>query len=304
MTYNFPTSWRIEIKTIAELSIYLDVPESLLKKIYTNPKKYYHQKTIEKKGKFRLLTIPNKTLKSVQRVIHDKLFTFQFPPEVHGGIKGRSIKTNAYPHRQKKWVACLDIKDFYPSINFGRIGFVFKALGCSTEISKILTALTTYKFELPQGTPTSPILANLVLYNLDKRISALCRTRQISYTRFFDDISISGNKPLTSTLNKIEEFIRVEGFLAHKRKIKGTGEYQIITGLVVNGRNLKVSNTTLSEVNAALEKLLNNQLPEKELDALTQTIQGCIAFLKSVNSGQGIILETKFNKTLKKIGLV
>ena len=306
MTYNFPENWRKEINSVSELSKLLDVPKPLLLKISSEPKRYYYQKTIKKKdGGKRMLTVPNKELKPIQRAIHDKLFNFDFPPMIHGGIKNRSIKTNAFPHRQKKWVAGLDIKDFYPSVNFERIKVILKALGYSPEVTQVLTAFTTYEFQLPQGTPTSPILANLALYNLDKRIEAYCKNKRLAYTRYFDDISISGNTRLTSTCDKVEEFIKAEGFHPHpnKREEVGTNKPQIVTGLMVNGVRLKVAPTTVAEMEVELSILADGKLPDRELDHLIHRIQGLISFLKSVNPSQSRVLEKSFGNIMNNLDI-
>ena len=99
----------------------------------------------------------------------------------------------------------------------------------------LVMALTTHEKRLPQGAPTSPIIANLICRRLDSRIEGLARKHDLAYTRYADDIIVSGNLP-----SRIERSIRTivesEGFeiAPEKIRIRGPGARQIVTGLVVN----------------------------------------------------------------------
>ena len=96
----------------------------------------YSSKEIPKKdGSKRVLNAPNKSLKYVQRKIC-KLLIARLDELTekngvknnisHGFFKGKSIKTNALPHRNKKYVLNVDLEDFFDSIHFGRVQGFFK----------------------------------------------------------------------------------------------------------------------------------------------------------------------------------
>jgi len=196
----FPKEWLLNIKNIDQLASLVSVSTINLLKIEKKIPVFYYEKTISKGNKERVLFVPALELKKVQRKILNNILNFKFPFYTHGGISGRSIITNARMHLSQKWVMCLDIKDFFPSIHYKKIYKNFILLNCSSRVSKLLTHLTTYKYQLPQGTPTSPAIANIILYNLDKRIFGLCRMKNLKYSRYFDDIAISGSSNPKSIL--------------------------------------------------------------------------------------------------------
>jgi len=97
-------------------------------------------------------------LKAIQSAIKNKILApIALPDNVHGGVKGRNNVTNAKPHQGKKYKLTTDLRDFYPSISNQRVYQTFLSLGFSDHFSHLLTKLTTWKFELPQGTPTSVV---------------------------------------------------------------------------------------------------------------------------------------------------
>jgi len=306
--YNFPKKWGLYIKNSKALSKRLGIPIDFLKKLYLEIPKNYKEIKIpkKKKGEFRDLSVPSDKLKDVQRLILDKILKFNFSNYVQGGNIGCSIIKNALVHRRKKWVANLDLRDFFPSVHRSRIETVFLDLGCSKEVARILTRLITYNYELPQGAPTSPIVSNLVLYNLDKRIFGLCSVKKLNYTRYFDDITISGNRRIERTCDKIIKISLKERFPVHlsgpkKLKIIPSSNPQIVTGLVVNGKSLKASLGFLSDLESNLNLLINGKMPDTELYDLFEKTKGMIAFLKSVQPAKARFLLNKMKKITWKI---
>ncbi|QOV89473.1 reverse transcriptase family protein [Humisphaera borealis] len=119
-------------------------------------------------------------------------------PYSHGGISGRNIKTNASCHLNANYLFSADISNFYPSIGHRRVYQLFsKRLNCSPDVSRLCTKLTTYDYKLALGLPTSPILADQLFHPIDARIAGACRSMGLSYSRFVDDIAISGSFDLS-----------------------------------------------------------------------------------------------------------
>ena len=137
---------------------------------------------------------PGKKMKFIQRWILDKILYKLDPGDyAHGFIPGKTIYTNAKAHINKDLVLGIDIKDFFPNIKFVAVYNVFKSAGYTTRVSRQLADLCTYHWKLPQGAPTSSMLANLVALNLDKKISQYCIRTNLEYSRYADDITISGS---------------------------------------------------------------------------------------------------------------
>jgi len=210
-------------------------------------KGYSTFKLPKKKGGFREINAPSKKLKHIQRWILDNiLYKLDSGGYAYGFIPGKTIITNAQVHINQDLILGIDIKDFFPSINFGSVYSVFKSAGYSKKIAWAFADLCTYHWKLPQGAPTSPMLSNLVAKRLDMRIAQYCNRRYFRYSRYADDITISGSYKLPMHKEKIIKIIEENGFNVNDNKTRmfSKGSRQKVTGLVVNdkvsiGRNKK-----------------------------------------------------------------
>lgn len=194
----------------------------------------------KRSGGARTICTPKGELKRVQRAILEELLQqFEMPDFVHGCVKGRSIVTNAKPHVDKPLVLKIDIKDFFGSIKPVRVLEIYKDIfDCDQKSAVALTALTTYGNFLPQGAPTSPALANLVALPLDRTLLDICEQSglQYDYTRYVDDITISGDSRLGQLLADFYKAIQHHGFIASPGKLKVSRpcNRQKVTGIIVN----------------------------------------------------------------------
>src|ERR1700743_425461 len=140
-------------------------------------------------GGVRTLNVPHGKLKLLQEKIHTHIFGVVKPLNcVHGGVAGRSAITNARQHLRKELVFCLDIADFFPSIDANRVQCVFEALGFRGEAAQILVRVTVWENQLPQGAPTSSGLANFAMTRVDARLQRLAFAHRLTYTRYVDDL--------------------------------------------------------------------------------------------------------------------
>ncbi|MFZ2859323.1 retron Ec67 family RNA-directed DNA polymerase/endonuclease [Acidovorax sp.] len=114
----------------------------------------------------------------------------------HGFKPGRSIFTNAARHRGRRYVLNLDLKDFFPSIHFGRIAGYFEKsrdFGLDPKTARILANILCHKSSLPQGAPSSPVVSNLLARMLDIHLARLAKKNRLTYTRYADDLTFSTN---------------------------------------------------------------------------------------------------------------
>ncbi|EHA9820815.1 retron St85 family RNA-directed DNA polymerase, partial [Salmonella enterica subsp. enterica serovar Brandenburg] len=222
-----------------DLSHALRLPKEVILKFSFNNDKYYHRVEMKKKtGGIRHIESPLRELKAIQRwvlrTILDKL-----SPSVYakGFVRGKSILDNAKPHEGNQYVLNLDLQDFFTNVKASHVYTLFKNIGYNNNIAFILTSFCTKGGYLPQGAPTSPALSNLVCLRLDHRISTYCKKRALTYTRYADDLCISGNKILI--LQKasylIKDIICNEGFIINSKKEKFLGPKvrREVTGLTV-----------------------------------------------------------------------
>jgi RNA-directed DNA polymerase len=174
-----------------------------------------------------------KELKIVQKAIKNRILVpIKLPDNIHGGVNKRSNITNAKPHQGNKYQFTTDLNSFYPSIKHDRIFDAFLSLGFTNHFSYWLTKLTSWKYELPQGTPTSTHIANLVFLKTDYQLVDFCNKHNIEYTRYVDDLTFSSPKCFKHLLNDILEIVITNDFKISYRKTKYEGN-QNITGIDV-----------------------------------------------------------------------
>ena len=200
----------------------------------------YTRRELPRPGKKpRLIEEPMPLLKFIQRRILERiLMQTDLPDCVHGFTRGRSTGTAAAPHAGKEIVVCCDLRDFFPSITIRRVWGVYRSLIVNPRISNLLAALSTYNGRLPQGAPTSPMIANLAARRLDRRLMGLAAARNITYTRYADDMIFSGGPDTPKILRILREVVKEEGFemAEEKTRILRRGRRQEVCGLVVNDR--------------------------------------------------------------------
>jgi retron-type reverse transcriptase len=213
----------------------------------------------KRSGGVRMLSAPHRRLATAQNWILETILE-KLPIEAaaHGFVPKRSILTNASAHVGRQVVLNMDLEGFFPSITFPRIRSVFQRCGYSPAVATILALLCTecprkqvqYAGQtyfvatgprgLPQGACTSPALSNLVSRRLDERLQGLARKLNLSYTRYADDITFSGDAELKERVGyvmaRIRHIAQDEGFVVNEKKsrILRRNNAQEVTGLIVN----------------------------------------------------------------------
>jgi len=213
----------------------------------------YHEFEIDRRsgGKPRLIQTPIKPIRDMQETLRPMLDEVYEPwPHVHGFVEGRSAVTNATVHRRQRWILRIDIKDFFPSINFGRVRGMFMAypFDLPEDVATVLAQICCYKGGLPQGAPTSPVISNLICRGLDKQLAHFARSAHCSYSRYADDMCFStGRRDFPRVLAEVVErrpvlnpdlrgIVSDSGFAINEEKTRLMPRYQRqrVTGLVVN----------------------------------------------------------------------
>jgi len=181
-----------------------------------------------------------KDLKRIQSRIKDILLApIGFPEYCYGGVKNRSNILNAKVHKGKKYIFTTDIKDFFPSITKQMVFHLFKKLGHSKEGSNFLAELVTYQGVLPQGTPTSSYIANLVFKEAGDRLDFLSRKNNITFTSFIDDLTFSSNNDFKPLTNDIIRIVKSSQFKINPKKKHYCSKPIAITGVITKLRSLE-----------------------------------------------------------------
>ena len=245
------------LRTRSDVAALLGMSEErLIYLLYrVNPYSYRTFKLSKRSGGLRDISAPPWPLKVLQRRLSNILNSVYDPPRaVHGFVPGRSIVSNAQTHVGKRWILNIDLKDFFPSIHFGRVQGLFsgKRYNLPSEVSLVLAQICTHNAQLPQGAPTSPIISNMICNSMDYRLAKLARELRCNYSRYADDISFSTNQSqfpqelaikgpdwsadsvvIGSQLNRL---ISGCGFVVNgeKKRLQVLDAHQEVTGLTVN----------------------------------------------------------------------
>ena len=230
----------------------------------------YHYQWIGKRSRGRrLIEAPKRRLKAAQRrVLAGILSLFPAHDAAHGFRVGRSPVSFAKPHVGRDVVMRIDLRNFFPSVPARRVFGIFHTAGYPEPVARALTGFCTntvpqfvidgagsseydgrrrldeqYRMtHLPQGAPSSPALANLCAWRLDRRLSGLAKCFGASYTRHADDLAFSGSFEFRRNLSRFRVFACAiainEGFDVRNRKtrVMPVSQRQQVAGVVVNQR--------------------------------------------------------------------
>ncbi len=296
------------------------------------PRYTYHW--IKKRSGRRLLEKPIPALKKIQRRLLSDILN-RIPPHsaVHSYLRGHSIAGYVRPHSGKRVVIRMDLQDFFPSIRAGRVYALFRSLGYPKEVTRVLTGLCvnavpakvfnvpedyfspgtiSWRQEkqyrnphLPQGAPTSPMLSNLCIYRLDKRLSSLAHSLDATYTRYADDLAFSGGKKLEQSYRRFHVAVCVivmeEGFEINTRKTRlmRQGVRQRLAGLVVNAHP-NIARRDYDRLKAILHncaRLGPESQTSEDLETFRASLIGKVQFVSMIQRERG----EKLQKLLEKI---
>jgi len=301
-------------------------PKSLAYILYkkSDADKYQHFEIPKRSGGSRLISAPYPDLMNLQRRLSDLLQdciveingTRKIESALsHGFRRKHSIITNAANHRNRRYVFNIDLENFFGAINFGRVrGFFItnRNFALNPDVATVLAQIACHENALPQGSPCSPVISNLIGHLLDVRLASLAYKVGCSYSRYADDLTFSTNKPnFPGTVAKLagvdphqwqvgmglSRIIEKTGFTVNNSKTRMQYEEsrQEVTGLVVNDKvNTRVEYRRTAR--AMVHRLLktgsfqrkqtscdeNGNLVVTEIDGTMEQLNGILSFIDSV----------------------
>ena len=215
----------------------------------------------KKSGAPRIINAPNDELVLLLHCI-DVLIKKIYKPHhsAYGFVEGKSIVDGAKIHVGKNYVYNIDLKDFFHSFDLNRVkmGFYnqpFNLKGELEPLAYMIACLTTYKINgkrvLPQGSPSSPSITNLLCWRLDHRLSGMAKRFGVDYTRYADDITFSSNHNCYKDkfLTELKRIIKTEGLSINPKKTRLQSKLirQEVTGITVN-QKLNVTSKYIKDV--------------------------------------------------------
>jgi RNA-directed DNA polymerase len=234
----------------------------------------YHQFEIAKRtGGMRQISAPRGLVRDLQTELAPQLQKIHTRhPSAHGFLEKQCVVTNAAPHVGRRWVLNVDLADFFPSINFGRVRGLFMAppFQMGPKAAAVMAQICTHRNGLPQGAPTSPVLSNFIAAALDRRLTRLAREHKCTYSRYADDLTFSSDQAIFPPAlahvevsagqiervrvgDALERAIMACGFSVNHKKVRLQGRHrrQAVTGLCVNS-TINVERERIRKVRAML----------------------------------------------------
>lgn len=281
-------------------------------------------------GAIRVLEAPKQRLKGIQRLLLDEVAS-RIPPHAaaRGFRPGGSVGSYAAPHAGRPVVVRLDLEAFFASVTVSRVYGLWRTAGYPEPVAHCLAGLVTTVLprsawralprpaddglldahwrlgrrlaapHLPQGAPTSPAMANLAAYRLDVRLTALAQSWGGRYTRYADDLALSGaagwGSGTSRLLDAVEEVVRDEGFRLNPRKtgVMPRAGRQTLGGLVVNDRP-RVARAEVDLLRAVLHNCRRYGADSQNRDgvpAWEQHLRGRIAWVAQHDPVRGARLQ-------------
>ena len=216
-------------------------------------------------------------LKDVQTRLYNFMSTQgEMPQYVYGGVQRKNNVSNARFHQGNKYIFTTDLKSFFPSISHKQVFQVFLREGCTPAIARILTKLTTHKYQVPQGIPTSTLIANLVFKPIGLEIEQLTKEHHIKFSMFVDDITLSSKSDFKELIPNILSIIKKGGFKICHKKTHYQTKNPVITGVICQNNRL------LAPLGYKKKIAILSRIPMQE--AVKNKLQGIKAYLSAIEN--------------------
>ena len=298
-----PFAWPVPpLPTLSELAAYFAITPTQLAWFADPNASHYHGLTQPKpSGGLRHLAAPKPCLKAIQRQLLSGILNhLSLHPAAHGFCPGRSVLSFVAPHVAQPAILRLDLADFFPSISKPRVAALFRTADYPEPVADTLAGLCCHRGTLPQGAPTSPALANAIAFKLDCRLSGLANSLHLQYTRYADDLALSGPRLPHNLADHVGAILLDEGFTPNYRKTRrmGPAQRQHLTGLTLNEKP-NLPRPAYDELKAILTNCLRHG-PESQNrqahPAFAQHLQGRILHLATVNPTRAARLQKLYNQ--------
>ena len=249
-------------------------------------------------GGHRTLHVPTDDLKSLQKKVA-RLMERYHGSSVHGCanafVKGRGITSNARPPLGCAVLIKLDLKDFFPTVTRDMVKEWLRFRYLPLELAgddrnrliMRLLEITCLEQGLPQGAPSSPILSNLVLRQLDLKLSAYAKRHGAVYTRYADDLTFSykidDKATARRTVDAVAQIVMAHGFKlnknAGKNKVLRRHQQQSVCGITLNSGSMTISRRKRRQIRAAKHQLVNGG----KANLSAEQVRGWDSYIAMVN---------------------
>ena len=247
-------------------------------------------------GKVRDIDNPSRELKRVQRKILNRLLhPVKLPYFLFGAVSGRGVTQHAAEHLGQKCVVKMDVKGYYPSVTNRHVYSVWRdVLHYSQPIARLLTQLTTFKWHLPQGAPTSPALANLFLASIYGPVLEACTQHSVIPTAWIDDLYFSGHDA-RQVMELVRRTLAENGFKLSpkKRTIFTERNAKVIAGVRLGAGGTRAPKEKLHDIRAAIHKLELGRITKQQRKQYVATLTGRLNHIEQICPRDAVRLRQK-----------
>ena len=251
------------IRTLKHLTYTLRTELATINEIITNIDSYYISwskvKTDKDTGlpltdadgnqRTRQLNSTKIELKRIQKRILALLMSHvEIPTYAFGGVPKKDNIKNAKYHQGNKYIFTTDLRSFFPSISHNSVFEVYCNNGYSPTVARILTKLTTYKYQLPQCVPTSTLLALLAFKPTGDKLYDYALQHNLKFSIFVDDITISSKVDFKHLVPEILDIIVSAGYKISHNKTHYSTKNPIITGIKCQNNRIKLPQSTYKRI--------------------------------------------------------
>lgn len=272
------------IVSIRCLALLFGYSAKFINSMYIRNYKYYRTFKIRRGRKKREINAPRVALKTIQKWFGYHLsHTLTFNEAVYGFIPERSAVDAAAVHCNAQWVYSVDVKDFFPTTTYEVIKTALQEIGYSDRGADIITKLNCYGDKLAQGSPSSPVLSNLVMRNIDEQLAVISQQNDIRFTRYADDIVLSGVNEFNEEIKEQIQALfnntcwvlspKKEYFAALPKRLK-------VHGLLVHGGRPRLTKGYRNKIRAFKHLVATGNVNEEDI----KRIMGHIKYADSVDN--------------------
>ncbi|MBZ5507378.1 MAG: reverse transcriptase family protein [Acidobacteriia bacterium] len=289
---------KLDLLSIRELEFKLGLERGYLRTLaahagghynpFVKPEKVFPFQRRFKNKKKRIIDNPDEQLRDVQKRIYRRLLRPESLPDyIYGGVTNKCIQDNVNRHLGARMLVTVDIANFFPSVTNEYIYWLWNhVLRCSSEISILLTKLTSFERHLPQGAATSTPLANILICTIDKQIRSECERMGITYSTWVDDLAFSGDDP-RRIIPVVIGALRKSGLRLSRKKITimGPATRKVLNGIVL-GKKLGVTREVRSRIRAGIHRLKTGAVPIQDQPKYMRSLIARIRQAETINSSQ------------------
>lgn len=283
------------VVSIRALSVLFGYRSQFIGAMLKRPQNYYRGFQIRSGKKIRHIDAPRVGLKVIQKWFgHYLARAITLPNEIVGFVPGRSILNGASMHCKAKWIFSTDIKDFFQSTPASVVRDALIDLGYTEHGAFVASSLSSLRGVLAQGSPASPVLSNLAFLRVDRQLQDYCQKRGFVYTRYADDLAISGREsPSTSILSDLSGMVEIGGWkLSEEKTILLSSPNRLkVYGLLVDQAYPRLTKGYRRRLRAIRHLINSGRISGQDDPKAYQRACGHLAFAKSVESFSEQVLQ-------------